>query len=238
MTDNMYQNDFFGAEHEERKRLKMGALSDYAKQRYLPYLKIPIEYTVIIAIGIMVFVIVAYAVGVKVGRSGRDAQTRTETGSVPVKIEYAEMSSDDPAVEATAKPGVVGTSAGTGAYSYEVPGADVSGFDPYEGARNDYVGAPPGEGIPEVEETPVPTEKPAPTVPDSVYVVQLAAFSDEAKASEAAKVLGGKGVEAHVSHKGSWYQVYASGYNTIETARKARTKFQEMYPDCYIRKVK
>ena len=60
MVDNNYQQDFFGSDHRQKKGKRPGLLNGYSKQRFLPYMKIPIEYTVMIAIGVLVLMIIIY----------------------------------------------------------------------------------------------------------------------------------------------------------------------------------
>jgi len=103
--------------------------------------------------------------------------------------------------------------------------------DPYEGLRQDHV------VVPREEDTSTPEEAIPPPPPDTVYIIQLAAFSDEYRAIEETEKLSERGVYSRVVQRGNWYQVYASGYDTIEDARAARDRFKTMYPDCYIRKV-
>lgn len=68
MTDN-FQSDFFEDRFYGKKGKKPHLLERYSKQRFLPYIKIPIEYTVISAIALLVLVIISYAVGVERGKS-------------------------------------------------------------------------------------------------------------------------------------------------------------------------
>jgi hypothetical protein len=237
MSDNIYQNDFFGDDLQERKKVKMRVLSDYSKQRYLPYMKIPIEYTVMIAIGAIVVVMVAYAIGVQVGRSGRESMEVRAADDKASKTKDIEKVLDDIYPDVPVLPQKAEAALEDVSKVDRITDLGTEAADPYEGARKDYVGAPPDEDVDELKPLEVPPA-PTPTVLDSTYIVQLAAFSDAAKAAEAAENLIGKGVDARVARKGSWHQVYASGYDTIEEARKARSRFQGTYPDCYIRKIK
>ena len=71
-----------------------------------------------------------------------------------------------------------------------------------------------------------------------MYVVQLASFKNEDSANREVRKLNRRGVEASVARKGEWYQVFATGYDTIDEATKAKRDLGEYYVDCYIRRVK
>ena len=63
-----FQHDFFGDTYREKEAGLSGYLSKYSKHRLLPHLRIPTEYIVIAGIGMLVLVIIAYAVGVERGK--------------------------------------------------------------------------------------------------------------------------------------------------------------------------
>jgi hypothetical protein len=46
------------------------------------------------------------------------------------------------------------------------------------------------------------------------------------------------GFDVSFERKGSWYQVYAGGYGSMEEARKAKKELAKYYKDCYIRRTK
>lgn len=230
MSDNNFQQDLFGDDSARKRQRKARFLGEYSKQRYLPYLKIPIEYTIIIAIGVLVVVIIAYAIGVERGK--RISSEKVSSALSQLEEERAAILEQEKGLLIEEeKPGEVEevTDISSLEREEEIP-APESTADPYEGMREDYVGAPPGFMAEK--------ETPPPTVSGSSYIIQLASFKDEAFAKEEAKKLVWKGVEAHVAKKGDWYQVYSAGYNTIDEARKAKEQLIEDYTDCYIRKVK
>ncbi|MFC1548537.1 SPOR domain-containing protein [Candidatus Omnitrophota bacterium] len=68
MTEPGLQRDFFNGQYYEKKGRKPSLLRRYSEQRFLPHIKIPVEYVVIIAIGILMLAIVSYAVGVERGK--------------------------------------------------------------------------------------------------------------------------------------------------------------------------
>jgi len=69
MADHDYQEDLFGEGAYGKKVARPRILNRYYKQRVLPQLRLPVEYTVIAAIGVLVLVVIAYAVGVERGKS-------------------------------------------------------------------------------------------------------------------------------------------------------------------------
>ena len=218
MDDNNYQQDFFGGESRGKKGKRPGLLNGYSKQRFLPYMKIPIEYTVMIAIGVLVLMIISYAIGVERGKKVSGVVTSSVSEKV-AKSEIARKSEPDKIpVEVTED--AVGSK--VEAIS-EVKIPETEEVDPYAGSRGDYVGAPPEE---------VPEE-----VMGSVYTIQLATFRSESAANDEVKKLKGKGIDSGSSKSGDWYQVYAQGYQTIGEARAAQKSLSEDYEDCYIRKV-
>lgn len=219
MGDDKFQQDFFGSASREKKGKKPRLLSGYSKQRFLPYVKIPIEYTVIIAIGMLVLVIISYAVGVERGKRF------TPTSSVEaVDLASGKEFKEEPDVERTSLPVIEKKSLAEIDKEPEAEPEAREDADPYSGSRDDYVGAPPEEG--------------ASPVTISGYTIQIASFKTESSAKDEIKKLASKGFEAHISRVGDWYQVYAVGYETIEQARGAQKKLAEKYQDCYIKKVK
>ena len=69
MADHDYQEDLFGDGAYGNKVARPRVLDRYYKHRILPQLRLPVEYTVIAAIGVLVLVVIAYAVGVERGKS-------------------------------------------------------------------------------------------------------------------------------------------------------------------------
>lgn len=68
MNDDRLQDDFFKGQFSGEKVKKPHILTRYSKHRVLPHVRIPVEHTVIIAIGVLVLVIISYAVGVEKGK--------------------------------------------------------------------------------------------------------------------------------------------------------------------------
>jgi cell division protein FtsN len=73
---------------------------------------------------------------------------------------------------------------------------------------------------------------------EGVYDIQLASFKNLRLAKKEIATLRRKGFEASYAQRGSWYQVYVTGYRTVEDAQEAKKKLAKSYKDCYIRKAK
>ncbi len=95
MKSDNCQGDLFGQEMQDIKARKPGFFDKYTAQRFLPQVKISIEYIIIILISILLLVILSYAVGVEVGKRSLPGDVRksfidsTEVVE-PEKIEVVE----------------------------------------------------------------------------------------------------------------------------------------------------
>ena len=208
MADNNYQNDLFGDDLEGRRISRPSILNRYYKQRVLPQVRVPVEYTVIVAIGVLVLIVIAYAVGVERGK--RISAGAAGRASVE-EIIAAEKKLESPVIFAGDEEPV------------------LFGGDAIEALDEEDIMNEGGEGGPESsgEDEDV-----------SVYVIQLASFKNEDSARREVEKLNARGVKARVARKGEWYQVFATGYDTIDEAARAKRDLSEKYVDCYIRRVK
>ncbi|MCK5451261.1 MAG: SPOR domain-containing protein [Candidatus Omnitrophica bacterium] len=68
MNNDNFQYDLFGGECDSKKEQKIRRREKYSKHRVIRYIRIPVEYGVMIAIGILVAIIIVYAVGVEKGK--------------------------------------------------------------------------------------------------------------------------------------------------------------------------
>ncbi len=231
MSEYKIQEDLFGGGAPSSKPPKTPVLGGYAKQRYLPYIKMPTEVAVMAVISILILLIVSYAVGVKVGieQGPRDA------GTVVFEDEMERVSEVTPP-DVTVTPVML---------KDVMPGPEK------------VVPSPHGEqpvlpltGKAELEEKIVFSEKldipekesgakaSVDELPEEGrYVIYLAAFRQEARADEAAEQLRLEGVDARVKKRSDWYQVYTAGYRDIDEARSARDILRQNYEDCYIRRL-
>ncbi|MGB2598826.1 MAG: SPOR domain-containing protein [Candidatus Omnitrophota bacterium] len=186
---NKFQHDFFGNEYRDREEQRFPFLGKYSKHRLLPHLRVPTEYIVIAGIGMLVLVIIAYAIGVEKGKRFRAK-------------EYVER--DEPETQSIVNKEVTTTT---------------------KASR-------PAEKAP--EEPVKPPEK----SPGAIYRIQLASFRDLAMTKREIEKLKKRGFDVSFEKKGSWYQVYAEGYGSMEEAGKAKKELAKYYEDCYIRRTK
>lgn len=68
MSDHDFQKDFFGEPIGHKTQKKPRIFPKYPEQRFLPFIKIPMEYSIIIIVIFLVMLVVAYAAGVERGR--------------------------------------------------------------------------------------------------------------------------------------------------------------------------
>lgn len=228
MGDNDYQYDLFGDQVVEKKGRKPSSRGGYRKQRFLPHIKIPVEYIVFAAIGLLVLVIISYAFGVERGKSIAGGQIVEGPGE-------KRLAGVSPAPKEKVKegPGV----AGDIVRAVEDAAGAASGPDSKDEVQNAAarVLAVSAEG--DTSRTGSGKEDVSASR-GSVYIVQLASFKTEPSAMEEIDKLKRKGVDARSAKKGPWYQVYAAGYGTIEEAKKAKQELIADYEDCFIRRRK
>lgn len=207
MSPNGFKDDFFDEQLPEQKGRKPLFFGKYSDQRYLPQLRIPIEYAAVIAIGVLIAVIVAYAIGVERGKNmAFDPGTRIlgrasveEEAKPLLDVEMVEKQAEQLMKEA------------------EKVETDISVQ----------------EQQPKGAAGTAPTSGAAPSTDGIIYMLQLASTKNEIYANEEVKKLKGKGHEAVVSRKGDWFKIYIP-YNTMEDADKAKKKLVADYKDCLI----
>lgn len=199
----------------EKKRKKPNLFDRYSKQRVLPYIKMPIENIVIIAVGLLVLVIVSYAVGVEKGKrlpvlgDVRIASRVKGQGSREQSVEHREEEPESKNEEIEDEEQVL-----------ESQPQDIE-----EKLISD-------SRILLLEEEPIAEPE------ESKYIIQLASFNGAQFAEEEINKLERRGVRADSTKKGQWYQVYAVGFQTIDQAREAKRGLIDDYEDCYIRRMK
>jgi len=205
-----FQNDLFGSKIGQTKP-NGGVFPD---KRLLPYVKIPVEHTVILSIVVLVLIIVAFAFGVERGKKIGDEVAAIERGEdISVTVEKELASEDLSLIENVkeAMPSATAVDAATTAKEEKSP-------------------------VIATDETQIETLKPA---QGSLYTVQLASFKDSKSAQGAVDKLTKKGIRnVEFTKRGGWYQVYATGYNTSGEAKKAQGLFSADYKDCFVRKMK
>ena len=70
------------------------------------------------------------------------------------------------------------------------------------------------------------------------YTIQLIAYKKEEIAQKEKNKLLNKDVNAFIIPSGSWYQVCAGSFGTVDEAKKAMASFKNDYKGCFIRRRK
>ena len=212
MPDDSFQNDFFKDQFSEKKGRKTRFLGRHPGQRFLPHVRVPVEYTVILAIGMLVLIIVSYAMGVEKGK--RFPAKALEAAPV----ETAFVADEEGLTDMLLQPG------------------DGAGYPETPGEKKPDTGEK--EEIKEKEEEDAKIRKKVSIDSVARYNIQLVTFKKERLARREVTKLKRKGFDADLAKSGRWYQVYATGYKTIDEAKKAQKELAEDYEDCYVRRVK
>ncbi len=85
---------------------------------------------------------------------------------------------------------------------------------------------------------------PAPAVGEKLYVIQIVASKDQAKAQQTLEQVRAKGypsaylVTADLADKGTWYRIYIGGFRSKADAEGALTKVKPFYGDAFLRLLK
>ncbi|MBU0570767.1 MAG: SPOR domain-containing protein [Candidatus Omnitrophica bacterium] len=215
MTDDQFQDDFFNhASSGCGKRL--GFKAGYPVVRFMPHVRIPVEYVVVFGIAMLVLLVVAYAAGVE---SGKRSVPEQRPADIVVIETMPELTKD------------------AGSTDISGSGGETPDEEGEEKAESDVT-----TDTLETKETRKPWElsvlgEKAVAKPDeAAYTIQLAAFTEKENVEKETAKLKEAGNDAAYVKVGKWYQSYVKGYKTIGEARGAKEKFIEEYQDCYIRK--
>lgn len=203
-----FQNDLFGAHNGQSKPKKKG----FSGQRLLPNIKIPLEYTVIAAVAVMVLVIISYAIGVEIGKKSVIPGGKTFIAENDFLDEGGIIEEFDTDL-------------------------NLDEIDVSEDKNENQDLLTKIVDIQDEESVPAEIEKSKDSVFESLYTIQLASFKDKDSALDELNKLKDKGIRAEYAQRGDWYQVYATGYHNIEEAKKAQTVLMLDYSDCFIRKI-
>ena len=169
------------------------------------------------AIGMMVLIIVSYATGVEKGKRS----SMTDLKKIPG--ETALVAEGEGVTDSLFQPDD----------AVEYP-ENLGEKEPDTGKAEDEEEE---TEVREKEEEESKIRKKASTDVDARYDIQLASFKKETLARLEVTKLKRKGFDAALAKSGRWYQVYATGYKTIDEAKKAREELAGDYKDCYIRRV-
>jgi hypothetical protein len=208
-----FQDDLFGGQEGQSKPKK----KVFPGRRGLPYIKIPLENTVIAAVFVMILVIVAYAIGVE---RGKKISGLYENISSISESDILDADNLAPDIDMDLKKDNTDNREGTGLEG-------ESEILMAKGEEKD-----PGQDV--ITETFEEQE----IVPQPLYTVQLASFKQINTALSLVEHLEKEGFNAEYAQRGDWYQVYVCGYYNSKEAEKAMEYLREEYSDCFIRKMK
>jgi len=228
MADNDFKNDFFEDRCSGTGKKKPCLVNRYSEGKAPSHLKVPIEYAVILAIVILTLMTVSYAVGVKNGKSA-------------VKIEYRREEGIEAPSESNAKELDINVVLETAKTDNEILTRDENAEESGESEESEGLGFSLPEDSAEVileEQKQYKKTENVPLPDETEYIICLASFKDENSAVRGTSALKDRGIKTRTTKKGQWYQLYASGYRTIDEARAAKEELVETYKDCYIKRIK
>lgn len=260
MSQPGYKNDFFDGQLPEQNGKKPAFLDKYGEQRYLPQVRVPIEYTAVIAIVMLVAIIVAYAIGVERGKvvalveaarkplsnDAADAENEPVIDIDMVEkqaqelMKKAENPEPPPALPVQAvladapKPAKDNSgkmiSGDNAAVKPALPAKIAAGEAKTQQSVLNTAGMVRGQGAAAVPEQ-------APAAEKVIYTLQLASSKNEEYAKLELDKMKSKGIEASMTKKGDWFKIYTA-YPSFEEAEKAKKKLSGDYKDCLIVKTK
>jgi cell division septation protein DedD len=217
MAANDFQNDFFDEQGRGQKDRKNTFLPD---QRYLPQVRVPIEYTIVIAIGMLIAIIVAYAVGVERGKrvafdtpegAGSKRAAVLEEEKPLLDVALVEKQAAELMKKTDAPPEPVNAAAETSV------GQEKTQLNEKVVAGKTAATASPAEVL----------------VDTTVYTLQLASTKNEEYAKIEVEKLKAKGVVALIAKKGDWFKIYLP-CSSQQEAEKAKKDLGTAYKDCLI----
>ncbi len=212
MNDKNFQEDFFEEGLYQKKDKKPSFFKGYRGNHFLPVVRITSEYTVIIAIGILVFIIAAYAIGIERGRKISETDFIREDGSVSGAVEMYPVLNE------------------------EVTDLFLSDMAPLEAELvakvEEEIKTPPKT------EKAVSAVSAVKEGPKTAYIIQLISSKDKKSAEREIEKLKKNGTDGRLTKSGEWYTVYAAGFANITEAQAAKKNLSKTYKDCYIKKVK
>ncbi|MBD3296796.1 MAG: hypothetical protein GF392_05455 [Candidatus Omnitrophica bacterium] len=226
MSQEYVQQDLFEGDYNKKKARKTPIFGNYKGRNLLPFVKVPVEHVIVAVIGVLVMILLSYAAGVEVGRR---ASSGEETGNETAGREEASAGLEKKLETEALRPVIQTSEKGSGTPAPQIdekaPDRSLSSRAAEEDKQ-----APQPVDAEEVEDEDDKRES------DSAYIIQIASFRDSTAAEKLVTDLKGRGMSAGYRESGSWYQVYASGYDNIVQARKARAKLITLYADCYIKR--
>jgi len=239
--DQNYKDDFFGDQNYEGKPEDDAAPAKPVKQGKVAYVRVPIEYIIVVSIITLVVVIIAYAIGVEHGKNQIGfSESSSEMKESDVNIPDTKIMAEPKEASGASSAGNLPASGSSTAMSgpmmeytetMKVPESKIDASQTVVTQEEEMADLP----IIKVEEKKQELQSAA-TTGTGKYTVQLMSLKKEAPAKTEVEKLKKAGKNAAYSKKGEWYQVYLQGYRTAEEANKAKKEASGKYPDCYVRR--
>ncbi|MFH1846723.1 MAG: SPOR domain-containing protein [Candidatus Omnitrophota bacterium] len=220
MINPDFQKDLFENRFYEKKVKKPSLLTKYSERRFLSYVRIAIEHMVIVAIGIFIAIIIAYAIGVEKGKSISAVNEVTGGAKSVFDHEKVEIIGNENVSEQNLE------------QQEKIQDSEEQILLLYE-SEEELI-----ENVTKIKEQGEEDKTSFKEEDFFDYTVQLASFRKEDSSAIEINKLKEKGFDALSARKGEWYQVYVKGYSSLEDAKKAKDKLLEDYKDCYIRRSK
>ncbi|MFH1411154.1 MAG: SPOR domain-containing protein [Candidatus Omnitrophota bacterium] len=215
MKEEKIQVDLFDGSFTGDAGVRPRRFKNYPRQRFLPVIKVPVEYTVISAIAVLMLLIISYAVGVEKGktfrqrepaRPGTQEKVYSEASVIREKVAPEELTYEGQAVEE------------------EISSAEYGEDFPLAYEDNE-------------THTPAAVEAEIKPLSEKTYDLRLASFKNADSAEAEKEKLKDKGYNAVMTKNGSWYQISIEGYGSIEEVKKAQEELSSEYKDSYIKRM-
>ncbi|MDD5633780.1 MAG: SPOR domain-containing protein [Candidatus Omnitrophica bacterium] len=244
MMDENYTNDLFGEQLPEGENGRKARLKGIPDQRFMPYIRIPMEYSIIIAIFVLILMIISFAAGVERGK----AIVRKEGSSQQEKTMGVDDFASQGKVVTEARTKMSGDNNTSAFKDTELDDASLDMelpdiFEEEEKKTDERLKteaqAKEKEKTKKAAEGKTQEKAQGKTVIEKgVYSIQLASSKQKFDAENEVKKLKSKGLSAQIVKKGDWYQIEVTGYKTKEEASLALKKFADKYKGCFVKKSK
>ncbi|MBF0216472.1 MAG: SPOR domain-containing protein [Candidatus Omnitrophica bacterium] len=212
--ERSYQEDLFPEDKvqgNDNKSMKKN--SGYSRQRYLPYLRIPIEFVPIVAMIWIVIIVIAYAVGIEKGKRNVKGADIIKEEIVDNILNGSGSLGNEPLLSKII-PEQVSPVTERSSQNDKNEVSVINAQDKQEEQKN--VAKTQGKS----------------------YTIRLVTYAKKENAVDEASKLKSQGYDSDFIQSGKLYQVYVKGYKTIDDATEAQEKFNATYNGCFIREDK
>ncbi|KJJ83948.1 Sporulation/cell division region, bacteria domain protein [Candidatus Omnitrophus magneticus] len=226
MKEEIFTTDLFGKDVYKAKNIDgFSAVKKYSDQRFLPYIRIPIEYAVISGVIFLVLAVIIYAIGVERGKIvSQKNENAFVTGiklsnnnfkTLPGQVNFSESDILPDNIKLFLEKENVGSS---------VSNTVTSNVQEKEASKTIKTQVKPDVNVAIIKDVPS----------KGAYVLQLVSTKIESKAKDELESIVKKYKTAKMVKKGVWYQIIIEGFNTEKEVETVKQFFRKKYPDCYI----